>query len=247
VVDLARGTGAVTLVILDELERLGRATTVIGIEPSLAAIEIAGTRLEWRPVRLVRGDADDLARVAPDADAVFLCNAIHLLAEKRDVVTTIRRVLGPEGCFACNSTFFRGAQTPDGERFAHLWMRRALSLPRRYHPEMRPTRRGQVAAMVWLAADEYATLLEACGLRLVERTQEVAALPIRAVQDIGRYRLFIDGALPGIPIAIGADALDWAAAEAARELDMASVPRIWPQLVAQREESPLESARAAAE
>jgi hypothetical protein len=25
--------------------------------------------------------------------------------------------------FACNTTFFSGAQTPEGERFAHRWIR----------------------------------------------------------------------------------------------------------------------------
>jgi hypothetical protein len=67
--------------------------------------------------------------------------------------------------------------------------------------------------------------------------KEVALMPIRAVQDIGRYRRFIEGALPGIPTAVGADALECAAAEAARELDMREVPRVWLQLVAKRRES----------
>ncbi len=60
-------------------------------------------------------------------------------------------------------------------------------------------------------------------------------MPLSAVQDIGRYRLFIAGALPGIPIPLGAEALVWAAAEAARELDVMEVPRIWLQLLAQRQ------------
>jgi hypothetical protein len=54
------------------------------------------------------------------------------------------------------------------------------------------------------------------------------------VQDIGRYRLFIAGALPGVPIPIGAEALVWAAGEAARELDVTEVARLWLQLMAQR-------------
>jgi hypothetical protein len=60
---------------------------------------------------------------------------------------------------------------------------------------------------------------------------------LQVVQDVGRYRLFIAGALPGIPIPIGADALVWAADEAARELDVMEVPRLWLQLLAQRQAS----------
>jgi ubiquinone/menaquinone biosynthesis C-methylase UbiE len=235
VVDLASGTGAVTQLILDELEQLGRAATVIGIEPATEALEIARERLQGRAVQFVQGDADQLARVVTDADAVFLCNALHLIPDKPDVVRKITSVLAPDGFFACNSTFFTGAQTPESERFAHRWIRRAFGWLRQHHPDLHATHRGEVAALAWLSADEYVTLLEAQGLQIVERTLEQVLMPLSAVQDIGRYRLFIAGALPGIPVPLGAEALAWAAAEAARELDVTAVPRIWLQLLAQRQ------------
>ncbi len=157
VVDLASGTGAVTQLILDELEQFGRAATVIGIEPATVALEIARERLRDRAVQFVQGDADQLARVVTDADAVFLCNALHLIPDKPDVVRKITSVLAPDGFFACNSTFFTGAQTPESERFAHRWIRRAFGWLRQYHPDLHPTHRGQVAALAWLSADEYVT------------------------------------------------------------------------------------------
>ena len=58
-------------------------------------------------------------------------------------------------------------------------------------------------------------------------------MPLRAWQDIGRYWLFIEGALPGVPIPIGADALEHSAAEAMAELDITEVPRNWLHIVAQ--------------
>jgi hypothetical protein len=70
------------------------------------------------------------------------------------------------------------------------------------------------------------------GFKVIDRT-----LMLQAVQDIGRYRLFIAGALPGVPIPIGAEALAWAAGEAARELNVTEVPRLWLQLLAQRQGS----------
>jgi hypothetical protein len=88
-----------------------------------------------------------------------------------------------------------------------------------------------------LSADEYVELLETHGLQVLDRRLELAMLPLQAVQDIGRYRLFITGALPGVPIPIGAEALAWAADEAARELDVTQVPRLWLQLLAQRRTS----------
>ena len=245
IVELAAGTGAVTQLILDELERLERPAHVTAIEPSGEAIAVARKALLGRDVRFVQGDAHHLAQIGPEAEAVFFCNAIHLVPDKADVLTKIVRLLRTGGLFACNSAFYVGSQTPESERFAHLWIRRALGWTRQHHPEVRASRRNHVATITWYSADEYASLLETHDLRLVDRELQVVNLPVRAIQDIGRYWLFIEGALPGIPIPIGAEALEWAAAEAGRELNMTTVPRVWLQLVAQRAEAALEPALAA--
>src|SRR6185437_2610060 len=57
VVELASGTGAVTELILDEMERLGRPGSVTGIEPSTEAVEIARERLAGRQVEFIQGEA----------------------------------------------------------------------------------------------------------------------------------------------------------------------------------------------
>jgi ubiquinone/menaquinone biosynthesis C-methylase UbiE len=233
VVELASGTGAVTELIMDELERLGRPGTVIGVEPSPEAIEIATDRLASRGATFVQGDADNLVTVAPNADAVFFCNAIHLVPDKREVAGKIASALAPNGFFACNSSFYQGAYAPGSERFYHLWTRRALGWLRKNHPGVRTARTEKATAMQWLTPDEYAQAFEANGLHVVDRAEETALMPLRAWQDIGRYWLFIEGALPGVPIPIGADALEYAAAEAMTELNLTEVPRIWLQLVAQ--------------
>lgn len=233
VVELASGTGAVTELILDELERLGRPGTVIGVEPSPEAIEIATARLESRGATFVQGEADSLVTAAPNADAIFFCNAIHLVPDKRAVMGMIAEALAPHGLFACNSSFYQGAYAPGSERFYHLWTRRALGWLRKNHPGVRTSRSEKATAMRWLTPDEYAQALEVNGLQIVERAEETALMPLRAWQDIGRYWLFIEGALPGVPIPIGADALEHSAAEAMTELDITEVPRIWLQIVAQ--------------
>jgi ubiquinone/menaquinone biosynthesis C-methylase UbiE len=235
VAELASGTGAVTELILDELQRVGRTGTVIGVEPSSEAIDIARKRLQGRAVRFEQGDADHLANLVSDADEVFFCNAIHLVPDKKDAVEKISRALGDRGFFACNSSFFDGAYAPGSERFYHLWIRRALGWIRQNHPEVRRMGHHEKAtAMTWLSAEDYTDLLKGSGLHPVEIRQEEALMPLRSWQDIGRYWLFIEGALPGVPIPIGADALEHAAAEAFAELNITEVPRIWLQLVAQR-------------
>ncbi len=233
VVELASGTGAVTELILDELERLGRPGTVIGVEPSSEAIEIATDRLSSRGATFIQGDADSLVTVAPNSDAVFFCNAIHLVPDKREVAGKIASALAHDGFFACNSSFYQGAYAPGSERFYHLWTRRALGWLRKNHPGVRTSRTEKATAMQWLTPDEYSQALEANGLHVVDRAEETAQMPLRAWQDIGRYWLFIEGALPGVPIPIGADALEQSAAEAMAELNITEVPRIWLQIVAQ--------------
>lgn len=236
VVELASGTGAVTQLLADELTRLGRPVSITGIEPSEAALVLARARVQADDVQFIHGDADQLAQVADAADALFLCNAIHLLPDKPAALAKIARVLRPGSLFACNSAFFVGASPAAGERFAHLWIRRALGWLREHHPEVHIARRGQVAGMAWLSADEYVSLLTQHGMPVVDRTLEVVVLPVRAVQDIGRYRLFIQGALPGVPIPLAAAALEWAAGQAGQELQVTGVPRRWLQLVALRDE-----------
>jgi ubiquinone/menaquinone biosynthesis C-methylase UbiE len=236
VVELASGTGAVTELILDELERLGRTAQITGVEPSDEAIEIARERLGRRGVDFIQGDADTLAESSPQADAVFFCNAIHLVPDKHDAVTKITAPLRPGGLFACNSAFFDGTYAPGSERFYHLWMRRALGWLRKNHPDIRPSRTEKAMAMQQLDAAGYETLLRECGLRVVDHQEDIAHMSLRAWQDIGRYWLFIEGALPGVPIPVGADALEAGAAEAFQELELTEVPRIWLQLVSQRGE-----------
>src|SRR5262249_4397623 len=236
VVELASGTGAVTELILDELERRGRPARVIGVEPSFEAIDVARVRLANRDVRFMQGDANTLADMVSAPDAIFFCNAIHLIPDKQDAIAKVTQVLAARGFFACNSAFFTGTYAPGSERFYHLWTRRALGWLRQHHPQARTSRSGKTTAMQWLSADEYRQLLERNGLRVVSSALEEAQMPLRSWQDIGRYWLFIEGALPGVPIPIGADALEHAAAEAFAELNITEVPRFWLQLVAQRSE-----------
>ncbi len=236
IVELASGTGAVTELILDELERVGRHGSVVGIEPSSEAIDIARERLRDRPVELIQGEADQAFQLGSSADAAFLCNAIHLIPDKADVIRKLSAALRTGGFLAINSSFYTGAYAPGSERFYHLWTRRALGWLRANHPGVRTSRQEKAMAMQWLSADDYGELMRTCGLRVVDRAEETAQMPLSSWQDIGRYWLFIEGALPGVPIPIGADALSTAAAQAFEELGLTEVPRVWLQLVSQKVE-----------
>lgn len=57
-------------------------------------------------------------------------------------------------------------------------------------------------------------------------------MSLDGVRDLGHYKLFIEGALPGAPLALGAAALGTAAYQTGQELGMSEVPRLWLQIVA---------------
>jgi len=63
-------------------------------------------------------------------------------------------------------------------------------------------------------------------------TEERVAMSLDSLRDLGHYWLFIEGALPGVPLAIGAEALGCTVYDVGHELNMAYLPRMWLQIVA---------------
>src|SRR2546425_4033536 len=93
VVDLGAGTGAVTRLLLEQIDC--PEAEVIAVEPSVSAIDLARRNLEnfgEAVVRFVQGGAERLSQlVKKPVDAVFFCNAIHLVPEKSQVLQEIKR------------------------------------------------------------------------------------------------------------------------------------------------------------
>ncbi len=238
-VDLGCGTGALTGILAETLGERRLDATITGIEPSGAALAVAERRLaeSAADIRFVHGDAADLDGLAP-VEAVFFCNAIHLVPDKDEVAGSIARALVPGGLLGVNSAFFTGAYAPGSEAFYRLWTARALRRLRRQHPEVRLDRGHRAPAMDWLSPEEYRVLLRRYGLDVIHCDLDEVQMSLSSFQDIGRYRLFIEGALPGAPLAAGAEALEYGAAEAFDELGLRSVPRRWLQLIARATSKP---------
>lgn len=236
IVDLGCGIGTITQLILDALERHGCPATVLGIDPSAEALTLAEQRFvgSRRTVHFLQGDAAILAQLENTVDGLFFCNAIHLVPDKRAVLAQIAAALLPGGLFACNSTFFTGAYVPGTERFYQMYMRGALGWLRREQPQVRLSREGKALARQWLSQEEYAALLHQQGFGVLSSELEEVLMPLGSWQDISRYWLFIEGALPGVPLAAGAEALVSSATRVFADLELTTVPRNWLQLVAQR-------------
>jgi ubiquinone/menaquinone biosynthesis C-methylase UbiE len=236
IVDMACGTGAITKLIAEELARQGRQAYIIGVDPSAEALRRAQRGLEATGIGVkadfVQGEAADLHNLIHNADAVFFCNAIHLVPDKLAAFRQVASILAPRGFFACNSSFYEGAYVPGTERFYRQWTRRAVGWLRKEHPEIRLSRDEKAMAMQWLTPEGYINLLKQSGFSDVAFNQESAPISVEAWKDLGQYWLFIEGALPGVPLAVGAAALEVAVYQAGEELGLTEVPRTWLQIIA---------------
>ncbi len=238
IVDMGCGTGAVTRLVAEELTRQGRLSQahLIGVDPSEEALRHARRGMVEMGLTVkadfIQGESNDLTTIIQNVDAAFFCNAIHLVPDKAEAFKHVIGILNPQGIFACNSAFYQGTYVAGTERFYHLWTRRAMAWLRKEHPEVRVSREAKAMAMQWLTPDDYIRLQKETGFSQVETLQTNVNISLEAWRDLGRYWLFIDGALPGIPLALGAQALEIALYQAGEEMGIDTVPRTWLQMVA---------------
>lgn len=232
IVDLGCGPGAVTEMLVRKVERTAGEATIYAVDPSPSALEEARRRVRASFVRFVQGGAEHLANLVPRADAVIFCNAIHLVSDKVQALRQIGATLRADGALAFNTTFFDGAYPAGTGRLYTLWVLRAMRWLREQGYQI--TKGVKATAMQWLTPDGYVALLREAGFTDVEVELQTQALPAQSLEDISEFSMFIEGALPGIPLAIGAEALKIGAREATRELMMPTVPRYWLQVVAHR-------------
>lgn len=234
VVDVGAGTGAVTRLLAEQVKNDG--AEVIAIEPSDTAIEVAKRNLENVRdglVRFIQGRAERLNQlVRGPVDAVFFCNAIHLVPEKEQVLQQIKQTLREDGTFSFNTSFYDGAEPPESEQFYRKWMIRALrALKTEYGLSPDKTK---VEARHRLTEQDYIKLLEDNGFK-IEKTEVVQVqMPLSGFEGISEYSLWIEGVLPGVPLEAGAQSLLQGCREAFTELGLKYSPRNWLLVVASR-------------
>jgi len=234
VVDLGAGTGAVTRLLAEQVKNNG--AEVIAVEPSQTAIEVATRNLENLRdglVRFIQGSAERLSQlVRGQVDAVFFCNAIHLVQEKELVLNEIKQTLREDGTFSFNTSFYQGAEPPESQLFYRKWMIKALRvLKSEYGISPDKTK---VEARHRLTEAEYVALLEDNGFRIRNREVVQVEMPLSGFESISEYSLWIEGVLPGVPLEAGAASLREGARQAFQELGLKFSPRNWLLVVASR-------------
>jgi len=231
IVDLGCGPGAITQMILERVRDQQPPPRVIGVDPSPSALAKARAAISSKWAEFKQGSAEWLSKLVKSADTVVFLNAIHLMPDKVQVLKEIRRVLKPGGQLAFNSTFFNGAYVEGTSGFWRRWIVRSVQVLREKGIEVKHD--GHAAAMQWLSAEEYKAALEEAGFR--PTTVELLRIDMTrdSLIDIGRFSLFIEGALPGVPLEEGAKALEVGLERTMSELKVESVPRHWLEVVAE--------------
>lgn len=234
VIDLGAGTGAVTRLLAAEVENNG--AEVIAVEPSAPAIEAWKRNLSsFREglVRVVQGSAERLSQlVRGPVDAVFFCNAIHLVPEKELVLNEIKQTLREDGTFSFNTSFYQGAEPPESEQFYRKWMIKALRVLKSEYG-MSPDKT-KVEARHRLTQEDYVKLLEDNGFKIQKCEVVQVEMPLSGFESISEYALWIEGVLPGVPLEEGAASLREGARQAFQELGLKFSPRNWLLVVASR-------------
>ena len=231
IVDLGCGPGAVTQLILERVSGAQPPPRVIGIDPSPTAIEKARAAISSKFAEFVQGSAEWLSKLVKSADTVVFLNAIHLTRDKTSVLREIRRVLKPGGLLAFNSTFFNGAYVEGTSGFWRRWIVRSVQALREKGIDVQHN--GHAPAMEWLTAEQYGEACKAAGLQPTTIELLRINMTAQSLADIGRFSLFIEGALPGVPLEEGSEALQTGLARTLDELKMNEVPRYWLEVVAE--------------
>ena len=229
IVDLGCGPGAVTKLILERIGGVPDAR-VVGVDPSPSALTRARADVPDCRVEFLEGTAECLSRLVPRAVAVLFLNAIHLVADKPSMLTEVRSILPVGGRFAFNTTFFAGAYEASTSGFWRRWVVRAMQVLKERGISVSADRSG---ALQWLSPEEYGTLCEAAGFRVTTVERLRVELSPECLADIGRFSLFIEGALPGVPLEEGSEALQVGLARALDELKLSALPRYWLEVVAE--------------
>ena len=86
-----------------------------------------------------------------------------------------------------------------------------------------------------MSREEYIALLETNGFHVRENEVVPVPMTLKGFEDISEYSLFIEGAMPGVPLELASEALQFGCRGAFKELGLETSPRNWLLVVASKE------------
>jgi ubiquinone/menaquinone biosynthesis C-methylase UbiE len=258
--DLACGTGTLTEILFEIQPKVG----VIGIDISSESLNIGrdifrkrGLLVEDQAalesavvegrggVLFLEGSADDLPFKPGSIDFVMMGNSIHMLPDKKYLLSAIHRVLRPGGIFAFNSAFFVGTYPEGTEHVYTEWVKEAMlfilekdeELKRNGHAGVTRERgKGKKAFNKgWMASEEWVELLEQTGFGITHNYLRTMIMTQESFETVGAYSGFSEVMMSGYPIDLASEALQEGAKRAFTRLDIEGIPRLWLEIAATKQ------------
>ena len=234
VVDLACGVGGVTKLIFEKL-RGAKDSMITGVDLSSSALKQA--REDFKDakdamVEFVQGRAEHLSQLIKEkVDAVVFCNAIHQFDDKETLLNEISNTLKPGGIFAFNTSFYEGGHTEGTEQWYRKWMFRSIRILRSEFG-LTPVRANKVESRRHISVDQYVDILRDKGFDIREKRVTTIDVPLEGWVLISQFEDWINGVMPGVPLAPARESLQKAATQLFEEMKVNFISRDWLDIVA---------------
>ena len=234
VVDLACGVGGVTKLIFEKL-RGAKDSMITGVDLSSSALKQA--REDFKDakdamVEFVQGRAEHLSQLIKEkVDAVVFCNAIHQFDAKETLLNEISNTLKPGGIFAFNTSFYEGGHTEGTEQWYRKWMFRSIRILRSEFG-LTPVRANKVESRRHISVDQYVDILRDKGFDIREKRVTTIDVPLEGWVLISQFEDWINGVMPGVPLAPARESLQKAATQLFEEMKVTFISRDWLDIVA---------------
>ena len=234
VVDLACGVGGVTKLIFEKL-RGAKDSMITGVDLSSSALKQA--REDFKDakdamVEFVQGRAEHLSLLIKEkVDAVVFCNAIHQFDDKETLLNEISNTLKPGGIFAFNTSFYEGGHTEGTEQWYRKWMFRSIRILRSEFG-LTPVRANKVESRRHISVDQYVDILRDKGFDIREKRVTTIDVPLEGWVLISQFEDWINGVMPGVPLAPARESLQKAATQLFEEMKVNFISRDWLDIVA---------------
>ena len=234
VFDLACGCGGVTKLIFEKL-RGAKDSMITGVDLSSSALKQA--REDFKDakdamVEFVQGRAEHLSQLIKEkVDAVVFCNAIHQFDDKETLLNEISNTLKPGGIFAFNTSFYEGGHTEGTEQWYRKWMFRSIRILRSEFG-LTPVRANKVESRRHISVDQYVDILRDKGFDIREKRVTTIDVPLEGWVLISQFEDWINGVMPGVPLAPARESLQKAATQLFEEMKVTFISRDWLDIVA---------------
>ncbi len=241
-VDLATGTGLVPQLLIEEAEKRGVKGTIVGIDLSAKALEIAEATTPHSDaidLRFVQADARELDSLgdsvlpADGADSLSIHDAIHEITdedEQRSVYRGMAAIAREGALLSSNSTFTTVSMAVANSLRGHgEWKLHFMRLTG-------ARRNDKAGSLPYRRPDDYRQMIEDAGFEIVHELERAIHLTREALKAIARYPAFVEGVAGDLvfPKKLSLAEQSHLLGMAVDKVRYDGLPRIWHEIIGRK-------------